>query len=130
MTADASAPQTSDPATPDPATAVQALSERERRHASRVTTWSIAWLILALLLWGWFAFLMLADYGPTYGESAKCRAPLVGPPSGDVLCRDSLREWPALLGIAALATITSVVGAATRVYAKVLARLANGDELF
>ncbi|NML53163.1 hypothetical protein HHL19_30360 [Streptomyces sp. R302] len=135
MTAEASAQQTPEPASesepaPAPASAVSALTERERRQASRVTTWSIAWLILALLLWGWFAFLMLADYGPMYGDRAKCRAPLVGPASGDVLCRDALREWPALLGILALAVIASVVGAATRVYAKVLGRLANGDELF
>lgn len=86
------------------------------------------WMILALMIWAWFAFLVLADYGPEYGDRPMCRGPLVGPPSEDVVCRDSLRDWPALLGILALAAIATAVAAATMVYAKVLSRLARRDE--
>ncbi|MFG2335525.1 hypothetical protein [Streptomyces yangpuensis] len=84
-------------------------------------------MLLALTIWGRFAFLMLADYGPEFGDRARCRGPLVGPSSGDRLCRDALREWPALLGILALAVVATVSAAATIVYAKVLSRLAHHD---
>ncbi|MFG3396905.1 hypothetical protein [Streptomyces parvus] len=115
MTADETAPPT--PAAPD-----QAL-----RDARRLEAWSIAWMLLALVVWGWFAFLMLADYGPEFGSKAMCRGPLVGPQSEDVLCRSELRQWPALLGILALAVLATVIAAATMVYAKVLSRLARPD---
>ncbi|MDH2393380.1 hypothetical protein QCN29_32375 [Streptomyces sp. HNM0663] len=123
MTADARAPQT-----PDPATASPRHAEQERRRTRRIEVWSIAWGLLALVIWGWFAFLMLVDYGPEFGNGPMCRGPLVGPSSEDVLCRDPLRQWPALLGILALASIATVTAAATTVYAKVLSRLARRDE--
>ncbi|MFG2335556.1 hypothetical protein [Streptomyces yangpuensis] len=121
MTADAQGPDT-----PDTATAVLARSE-EQRQAGRVEGWSIAWMLLAMAVWGWFLFLMLADYGPEYGGRPECRGPLVGPLSEDRSCRDALREWPALLGILALAVIATVVAAATTVYAKVLTRLSGRE---
>ncbi|WP_405711051.1 hypothetical protein OG264_19510 [Streptomyces xanthophaeus] len=117
MTADAP-----DRQTPDPTTASE-----ERRQAGRIEGWSIVWMLLALVVWGWFAFLMLADYGPEYRDRPMCRGPLVGPLSEDRECRDALREWPALLGILALAVIVTVTAAATTVYAKVLSRLAHRD---
>ncbi|MER7467019.1 hypothetical protein [Streptomyces sp. NPDC097981] len=40
---------------------------------------------------------------------------------------DALRQWPALLGILALAVIVTVSAEATIVYAKVLSRLAHRD---
>ncbi|WP_189279177.1 hypothetical protein [Streptomyces atratus] len=49
-------------------------------------------MLLALVIWGWFAFLLLADYGPEFGDGALCRGPLVGPPSEVSLCRDPLRQ--------------------------------------
>ncbi|MFC7975025.1 hypothetical protein ACFUT3_07280 [Streptomyces cinereoruber] len=101
--------------------------ERERRHAQRAEGWSIVWMLVALLVWGWFAFLMLADYGPEYDGRAVCRGPLVGPLSEDRQCEDAWRAWPALLGVLALATLTTVTAAATTVYAKVLTRLAHRD---
>ncbi|WKV72934.1 hypothetical protein AW27_016145 [Streptomyces sp. PCS3-D2] len=121
MTADAPAEHT-----PDPAAAPPARSEEPRR-AGRIEGWSIAWMLLAMAVWGWFLFLMLADYGPEYGGRPECRGPLVGPLSEDRSCRDALREWPALLGILALASIATVVAAATTVYAKVLSRLEGRD---
>ncbi|MEU3903988.1 hypothetical protein [Streptomyces goshikiensis] len=37
------------------------------------------------------------------------------------------RQWPALLGVLALAAVVTVVAAATTVYAKVLSRLAHHE---
>ncbi len=119
MTAD----ETTPPA-PAPACAAPGQAQRDAR---RIDAWSIAWMFLALVIWGWFAFLMLADYGPESGSGAMCRGPLVGPPSESVLCRSELRQWPALLGILALAVMATVVAAATTVYARLLSRLARRD---
>jgi hypothetical protein len=53
---------------------------------------------------------------------------LVEPWPESRVCRDEeLRQWPALLGILGLAVVSTVVAAATTVYAKVLSRLAPGD---
>ncbi|MFE6833381.1 hypothetical protein ACFVFI_00850 [Streptomyces sp. NPDC057705] len=123
MTAEVPARQTPDASGTAPAQAGQ-----EHRRARRIEAWSIAWMLLALAVWGWFAFLMLADYGPEFGDRALCRAPLVDPSSSeDTRCSDPLRQWPALLGILALAAVVTVSAAATIVYAKVLARLAHRD---
>ncbi|MCX5147985.1 MULTISPECIES: hypothetical protein [unclassified Streptomyces] len=125
MTAETPSAQTPDPATA--ATAAPDRGEQERRAASRIEGWSIAWMLLALMIWGWFAFLMLADYGPEFDHRAICRGPLVGPLSNDRQCRDELHQWPALLGVLALAALATVVAAATTVYAKVLFRLAHRE---
>ncbi|GGT41027.1 hypothetical protein GCM10010207_46490 [Streptomyces atratus] len=77
---------------PDPANTAPAHAEQERQQAHRIEAWSIAWMLLALVIWGWFAFLLLADYGPEFGDGALCRGPLVGPPSEVSLCRDPLRQ--------------------------------------
>ncbi|MEU9946509.1 hypothetical protein [Streptomyces lavendulae] len=119
MVADVPAKQTPD--------AAPVHAEQEHRQARRIEGWSIVWMLLAMVLWGWFVFLMLADYGPEFGERAMCRGPLVDPSPKDSLCRDALRQWPALLGILALAVIVTVSAAATIVYAKVLSRLAHRD---
>ncbi|MFD7812917.1 hypothetical protein ACFV6E_08235 [Streptomyces sp. NPDC059785] len=123
MTADAPAPHT-----PDPAATAPTHAEQERRRRRRTDIWSFVWTLLTLVIWGWFAFLMLADYGPESANGHKCPGPLTGPASEDVLCRDDLRQWPALLGILALAVLTTVAAAATTVYAKVLAHLARREE--
>ncbi|AKL68459.1 hypothetical protein OG590_09430 [Streptomyces goshikiensis] len=122
MTAEAPAQRT-----PDPASAPAADAGKERRQADRIEAWSIAWMLLAMLMWGCFAFLMLSDYGPQSGDRALCRGPLVRPVSESSLCRDELRQWPALLGVLALAAVVTVVAAATTVYAKVLSRLAHHE---
>ncbi|AXE22156.1 hypothetical protein C0216_00710 [Streptomyces globosus] len=112
--------------TPDPVAATPAPRTEEERQAGRVEAWSIGWMILALVVWGWFAFLLLADYGPDYGDRPLCPGPLVGPVSEDTRCEDdAMRQWPALMGVLALAVITTVTAAATTVYAKVLFRLAR-----
>ncbi|QES51231.1 hypothetical protein DEJ50_28740 [Streptomyces venezuelae] len=92
----------------------------------------MVWMLLALAIWGWFVFLMLSDYGPEVssyqGTQAVCRGPLIEPSPQDRVCRgDELRQWPALLGILALAFVATVAAAATMVYAKVLSRLAPND---
>ncbi|CAL9422872.1 hypothetical protein [Streptomyces sp. enrichment culture] len=118
-------PETQAPAAPAPAAPA---AGDDRRHARRTGVWSSVWVMLALVVWCWFAYLMLADYGPEYGGVPGCPGPLVEPLAGEQWeCRDDLRQWPALLGILALAAVTTVVAAATTVYARVLARLAGGD---
>ncbi|MFE2553470.1 hypothetical protein ACFXGI_33785 [Streptomyces sp. NPDC059355] len=102
------------------------------RDARRIEGWSIAWMLLALAVWGWFAFLMFADYGPEVpsyqGTRSLCRGPFFEPWPQERLCRsEELRQWPSLLGILALAAVATVTAAATTVYAKVLARLAQGE---
>ncbi|MET9774215.1 hypothetical protein ABZ023_08055 [Streptomyces sp. NPDC006367] len=95
------------------------------RAAGRADKWSIAWVLLALALWGCFAVLMLGSYG---GDGApRCEGPLTDPfqQTGGA-CDSELRQWPALLGILALATLTTTVAATTTVYAKLLTRLATG----
>ncbi|MFE6772063.1 hypothetical protein ACFVFD_24115 [Streptomyces fimicarius] len=113
------------PAATEPATDVA--PDQGRRDARRMDSWSIAWMFLALVVWGWFAFLMLADYGPEFDGRARCRGPLIGPLSESPLCHSELRQWPALLGILALAVLATVIAAATMVYAKVLSRLDRRD---
>ncbi|WP_030303118.1 hypothetical protein [Streptomyces katrae] len=107
-------------------------AEKRARDARRIEGWSIVWMLLAMLVWGCFIFLMVADYGPeasSYkGTHAVCQSPLSDPSPQDRICRsDELRQWPALMGILALASIATVTAAATMVYAKVLARLAHSD---
>ncbi|MYR40765.1 hypothetical protein [Streptomyces sp. SID5910] len=95
------------------------------RAAARADKWSIAWILLALALWGVFTILMLSSYGPEYDGEPRCEGPLLNPyENRDGTCASELREWPALLGILAVSTITTVVAAATTIYAKLLPRLA------
>ncbi|MEV0992392.1 hypothetical protein [Streptomyces sp. NPDC049949] len=107
-------------------------AEKRARDARRIEGWSIVWMLLAMLIWGCFIFLIVADYGPEVssykGTRAACQSPLGDPWPQDRACRsDELRQWPALMGILALASVATVTAAATMVYAKVLARLAHSD---
>ncbi|MFI1154847.1 hypothetical protein [Streptomyces sp. NPDC020817] len=107
-------------------------AEKRARDARRIEGWSIVWMLLAMLIWGCFIVLMVADYGPEVssykGTRAVCQGPFVDPSPQDRVCRsDELRQWPALMGILALALVATVTAAATMVYAKVLARLAHSD---
>ncbi|MCC0093393.1 hypothetical protein K7B10_00970 [Streptomyces flavotricini] len=102
------------------------------RDARRIEGWSISWMLLAMVVWGCFAFLMLADYGPEVpsyqGSRSLCRGPFVDPSPQERVCRsDELRQWPSLLGILALAAVATVIAAATTVYAKALARLDHSE---
>lgn len=104
------------------------------RDARRIEKWSLVWMLLAMAVWGWFVFLMLSDYGPDVpsyqgqGTRGLCRGPFVEPSPQARACRaDELRQWPALLGVLALAAVATVTAAATMVYAKVLFRLAHGN---
>ncbi len=118
---------TADETGPPPPAPPHAAPEQARRDARRIDAWSIAWTFLALMVWGWFAFLMLADYDPEFGTRTACRGPLVDPSPENNLCSSELRQWPALLGILALAVTTTVIAAVTMVYAKLLSRLARPD---
>ncbi|MEV7556462.1 hypothetical protein [Streptomyces sp. NPDC089795] len=126
MAADATVPEVV------PAGTAPGSGGKASRDASRVEGWSIAWMLLALALWGLFAFLMLADYGPEVtsyqGSRSLCRGPLVEPWPQERVCRsEELRQWPSLLGILALAVLATITAAATTVYAKVLTRLAHSE---
>ncbi|MEW2138912.1 hypothetical protein AB0892_20335 [Streptomyces sp. NPDC005409] len=117
---------------PVPAATAREHAGNVGQDARRIEKWSVVWMLLTMAIWGWFAFLMLSDYGPevsTYqGTRALCRGPLVEPSPQDRVCRgDDLRQWPALLGILALAFVATIVAAATTVYAKTLSRLASSD---
>ncbi|MGW7436742.1 hypothetical protein [Streptomyces sp. NPDC054849] len=72
------------------------------QDARRIAKWSVAWALMAMVIWGWFAFLMSADYGPDVssyqGSRSVCRGPLVEPSPHDRVCRgDGMRQWPTLL---------------------------------
>jgi hypothetical protein len=89
------------------------------RDAGRADKWSVGWIMVALGLWMWFAFLMLSSYGPeSYDGVPRCEGPLIDPSQrhGSV-CDSELRQWPALLGILGLSSIATVVAAAATVYA-------------
>lgn len=108
--------------------------DKVARDARRVEKWSLVWTLLAMVIWGLFVFLMLSDHGPDVpsyqgqGTRALCQGPLVEPSPQARACRaDELRQWPALLGVLALAAVATVMAAATTVYAKVLFRLAPGN---
>ncbi|MDQ8706835.1 hypothetical protein RCO28_30840 [Streptomyces sp. LHD-70] len=87
-------------------------------------------MLLAAAAWGWFGYLMLAPWGPTDMSSTSellCRGVLIEPLPGNNECHSDLRQWTPLLGILALAVITSVAASATTVYSMVLSRLARSD---
>jgi hypothetical protein len=107
-----------------PAAAATPPGAETLRAADRADKWSIAWILLALALWDGFAVLMLGSYGGDGG--ARCEGPLTDPfQRADGDCDSELRQWPALLGVLALSTIATVVAAATKTYARLLARLAG-----
>ncbi|GGX66492.1 hypothetical protein GCM10010510_08360 [Streptomyces anandii JCM 4720] len=106
-------------------------TEVRHKEVARIDKWSIAWLLLTLALWGLLAFLLLASYGPEVEaypgvKEGMCKGPLLARfPRPDDCLGDQWRQWPALLGVTALAVISTVVAAATTVYAKVLSRLTH-----
>ncbi|MFE0807082.1 hypothetical protein ACFW34_06305 [Streptomyces sp. NPDC058848] len=108
-----------------PATAAE--PSRALGDARRADKWSVAFVMLAAALWAYFAYVMLASYGPELHDGEpRCKGPLIEPfEQDDYYCHSELRQWPAQLGILALSTMASVVAAATTVYARVLARLAR-----
>lgn len=73
------------------AEAAPANSRKAGQDARRIEAWSLAWMLLALVIWGWFLFLMLADYGPEMpsyaGGRAVCRGPFVEPSPQNRVCR-------------------------------------------
>ncbi|MFD4971657.1 hypothetical protein [Streptomyces sp. NPDC058424] len=98
--------------------------------AERMDKWSIGWVLVAMVMWGVLAVLMLSSYGPdasSWDSAAepRCKGPLLAPFQRDSsVCHSELRQWPALLGFLALAVIPTIIAAAVTVYAKLLSRLA------
>ncbi|AWT47305.1 MULTISPECIES: hypothetical protein [Streptomyces] len=80
-------------------------AEQLRLSAHQVEKWSVAWGLLSLALWGWFAYRLLMANDVAFGAGRE-----------DVI---------ALVGILALAVIPTIIAAATIVYAQVLFRLAR-----
>lgn len=116
----------------DSADAASDRAGKMSQDAGRIEAWSTAWMIMAMVIWGWFAFLMFADYGPevssSQGTRSVCRGPFVEPSPQERVCRsDEMRQWPMLLGVLALAAVATVTAAATMVYSKVLSRLAPSE---
>ncbi|AQS68078.1 hypothetical protein [Streptomyces pactum] len=99
------------------------------RDAGRADKWSVGWIMVAVGLWMWFAFLMLSSYGPESHDGVpRCEGPLIAPFQRDgYFCDSELRQWPALLGILGLSSIATAVAAATTVYAKLLSRMAKAS---
>ncbi|MFE9310763.1 hypothetical protein ACIQCF_34075 [Streptomyces sp. NPDC088353] len=101
------------------------------RDAERMEKWSIAWVMVALAMWGVLAVLMVSSYGPDASpwdstSDPRCEGPLLAPfQQTSSVCHSELRQWPALLGFLALAVIPTIVAAAVTVYAKLLSRLAT-----
>ncbi|WP_432247916.1 hypothetical protein ACRAR1_08730 [Streptomyces sanyensis] len=112
---------------PGTAASAPAHTVQDPREARRVGRRALLWSAVAVAAWVWFAYLMVTDYASPSGGDM-CRGPLIDPAYTEYeRCRDSLRQWPALLGVLALAVVTSTVAAATLVYSRVLYRLARRD---
>lgn len=112
----------------DETAAVRFAPRSVREDARRV--WRASWilLLLAAAIWGWFGYLLLAPWGPEVTGSTGtperlCQGILIEPLPGNNACHNELRQWPPLVGILALAAITSIAAAATTVYALILSRL-------
>ncbi|WP_330302317.1 MULTISPECIES: hypothetical protein [unclassified Streptomyces] len=94
--------------------------EQYQRDAERIEKWSIFWVLVAIAMWVWFLYLLLVPHESPSG--ARCHAPLFDLAGQTGGCYAEMRQWPALLGILALAVVPSIVGAATTLYAKILFR--------
>ncbi|MFC7263481.1 MULTISPECIES: hypothetical protein [Streptomyces] len=94
--------------------------EQYQRDAERIEKWSIFWVLVAIAMWVWFLYLLLVPHESPSG--ARCHAPLFDLAEQTGGCYAEMRQWPALLGILALAVVPSIVGAATTLYAKILFR--------
>ncbi|MEU3278643.1 hypothetical protein [Streptomyces antibioticus] len=80
-------------------------AEELRRDGHLIEKWAIGWMLLSLVLWGWFGYRYLLDDDRGFYEPT-----------------DDSR---ALVGILALAVIPTIITVATLTYARVLFRLAR-----
>lgn len=91
----------------------------------------IGLVLVAMVMWDVLAVLMLSSYGPdasSWDSAAepRCKGPPLAPFQRDSsVCHSELRQWPALLGLLALAVIPTIIAAAVAVYAKLLSRMAT-----
>ncbi|MFD4591243.1 hypothetical protein ACF1BA_03385 [Streptomyces rubiginosohelvolus] len=91
-----------------------------REQAARIRTWGIGLLVLAGLLWGWCAYLLMTEYTieTRTGFEKECAARLFtdrgtaneGVYAGDY-CADE-RDWPEALVVLGLSIPVSLVGTA------------------
>jgi heme/copper-type cytochrome/quinol oxidase subunit 2 len=79
--------------------------EQLRRDGHRVEKWSIGWMVLSLVMWGWFGYRLLRDNDQEFGRHTD--------------------DGHTLVGILALAVIPTIIAAATAVYSRVMFRLAR-----
>ncbi|MBP2049277.1 hypothetical protein J2Z21_002208 [Streptomyces griseochromogenes] len=94
-----------------------------RRDADHMEKWSMVWVLVAICMWVWFLFLLLFEYKA--GGGIKCKAPLFRDAEGYGACNSGMRQWPALLGVLALAVIPTVLAATTTLYSRLLYRMAG-----
>ncbi|MEU6216774.1 hypothetical protein ABZ845_04530 [Streptomyces sp. NPDC047022] len=106
-------------------------TERCRRDGERIDNWSTVWTVLAIALWITFIVLLLTSYGPEIDSYSgardnMCKGPLFASPRPSEECLSyQWHQWPALLGVSALAVLLTITAAATAVYAKILTRMAS-----
>ncbi|MFB8379431.1 hypothetical protein [Streptomyces rubiginosohelvolus] len=91
-----------------------------REQAARIRTWGVGLLVLAGLLWGWCAYLLMTEYTieTRTGFEKECAARLFtdrgtaneGVYAGDY-CADE-RDWPEALVVLGLSIPVSLVGTA------------------
>ncbi|GGR88349.1 MULTISPECIES: hypothetical protein [Streptomyces] len=91
-----------------------------REQAARIRTWGLGLLVLAGLLWGWCAYLLMTEYTieTRTGFEKECAARLFtdggtaneGVYAGDY-CADE-RDWPEALVVLGLSIPVSLVGTA------------------
>ncbi|MEU4931071.1 hypothetical protein AB0G54_31980 [Streptomyces yokosukanensis] len=100
----------------------QPCDEQCLRDADRIEKWSLVWALVTMGMWGWFLYLLLVGYK---AGGVECRAPLFHAAQDYSPCDSSMRQWPVLLGVLALAVIPTVIAAIAMVYAKLLYRIAG-----
>ncbi len=91
-----------------------------RGQAARIRSWGIGLLVLAGLLWGWCAVLLLTDYEveTRVGSTKECEARLFtesGTANEGVWARNYCadeRDWPKALAVLGLSTPVALVGTA------------------
>ncbi|MBM7055063.1 MULTISPECIES: hypothetical protein [Streptomyces] len=91
-----------------------------REKSARIRDWGACLLILAGLLWGWCAVLLLTDYEvePRYSSTKECEARLFtegGTANEGVGAQDycaNERDWPEALAVLGLSIPVALVGTA------------------
>ncbi|MFI7083354.1 hypothetical protein ACIBUR_07090 [Streptomyces anulatus] len=107
-----------------------------REQSTRIRNWGAGLLLLAALLWGWCAILLLTSYSveTRSGHTAECEARLTteggtaneGLWRGDY-CQDE-RDWPEALLVLGLSLPVSLVGTALFTTGQVSRRMSGHSQ--